>query len=172
MNIKVFISYHRADSNYRKKAENILRSHNIEYYAVPENIDFHGQSAESIKTFLCEKLKQCDVLLCLIGKDTYKRPHVDHEIHTALKGNAGDRLGIVGVHLPKRKDRLQAIDLSTFPAKLWDNKDYVVWSEWSKLNDDILNLIQSAYNRSKDRTLQTNHSNPCMQLRKTLYYDN
>ena len=170
--MRVFISYHRTDHSFRKKTENILNSHNVDYYVVPENKNFNGQTAESIKTFLCEKLKKCDVLLCLIGKETYSRPHVDHEIHTALKGNVGERLGIVGVHLPKRKDNLQALDLNTFPTKLWDNKEYVVWAEWGNLNNDILGLLQTAYERSMDRFYQTNHSNPCMQLRQTLYYDN
>lgn len=172
MDIRVFISYHRADHSFRKKTENILKSHNVYYYVVPEDMNFNGKSAESIKTFLCEELKQCDVLLCLIGKDTYSRPHVDHEIHTALKGNVGDRLGIIGVHLPTRNDHLQSPDLNTFPVKLCDNKDYVVWTEWNSLNNDILELVQIAYERSKDKHCQTNHSNTCMELRKKIYYDN
>lgn len=170
--MKVFISYHRADSAYRKKAINILKSHGIDYYVVPENRSFNGKSAESIKTYLCEKLKQCNVLLCLVGQETYRRPHVDHEIHTALKGNVGERLGIVGVHLPKREDNLQALDLNTFPTKLWDNKEYVVWTEWENLNNDIVNLVQKAYERSMDFKHQTTHRNSCMPLRQSLYYDN
>lgn len=172
MNMKVFISYHRADNSYRKKAENILKSHGVDYYVVPANKSFNGQSAESIKTFLCDRLKQCDVLLCLIGKDTYSRPHVDHEIHTALKGSVGERLGVIGVHLPNRNDQLQNIDLNTFPTKLWDNKEYVVWTEWKSLNDNIIDLVQEAYKRSNNKKYQTNHKNPCMQLRQTRYYDN
>ena len=170
--MKVFISYHRADHSFRKKAENILDSHNVDYYVVPENKNFNGQSAESINTFLCERLKQCDVLLCLIGKETYSRPHVDHEVHSALKGNVGDRLGIVGVYLPKRNDSLQSTDLNTFPTKLWENREYVVWTEWKNLNNDILNLVQTAYERSLDRKYQTKHTNPCMPLKQSLYYDN
>ena len=54
--MKVFISYHRADSAYRRKAENILKSHNIDYYVVPEDKNFNGQSAEKIKTYLCGRL--------------------------------------------------------------------------------------------------------------------
>ena len=170
--MKVFISYHRADSAYRRKAENILKSHNIDYYAVPEDKNFNGQSAEKIRTYLCGRLKQCDVLLCLIGKETFSRPHEDHEIHTALRGNVGERLGIVGVQIPKRTDTLLTIDLNTFPTKLWDNKDYVVWSEWTKLNDNILSLLNTAYERSINTKYQTVHSNPCMPLKQSLYYDN
>ncbi len=170
--MKVFISYHRADTSYRRKLENILQNYKIDYYAVPEDADFNGKKAESIRNFLCNKLKKCDVLICLIGKETYSRPHVDREIHTALKGEIGIRLGIVGVHLPSRKDSLSSVDLSTFPMKLWDNKEYVVWCEWNDLNSSIKDLVEVAYNRSYDNKYQTNHKNPCMPLREKGYYDN
>lgn len=172
MGIRVFISYHRADSNYRNKMENILNNAGISYYAVPEDADFDGKKAETIKNFLCKKLKQCDVLICLIGLKTFSRPHVDREIHTALKGLSGSRLGIVGVLLPTRNDSLKAIDTKTFPVKLWQNKDYIVWSEFNDLNTKISDLIRQAYENSKNPKIQTNHSNPCMPLRSKLYYDN
>ena len=75
--MKVFISYHRADTKYRYKVENILNNAGIDYYAVSEDADFNGKKAETIKTFICNRLKECDVMMCLIGRETYKRPHVD-----------------------------------------------------------------------------------------------
>lgn len=169
--MKVFISYHRADTKYRHKLENILNNAGIEYYAVPEKTNFNGKKAETIKTFICNRLKECNVMICLIGKETYKRPHVDREIHTALKGEPGVRLGIIGVMLNNRGDSLKNINLRTFPAKLWDNKDYVVWTEYKDLNSNITKLVQQAKKNSYDIKLQTNHKNPCMPLRGTLYYD-
>lgn len=170
--MRVFISYHRADTTYRRKLENILQSHRIDYYVVPEDADFNGKKAETIRNFLCNKLKKCDVVICLIGKDTYSRPHVDREIHTALKGAIGSRLGIIGVHLPTRTDSLNSIDLNTFPIKLWENREYVVWSDWNELNKYIKNLVEEAHQRSYNRKYQTNHKNACMPLRSKLYYDN
>lgn len=169
--MRVFISYHRADRRYRIKAENILRNVGIEYYAVPENVNFNGWSAQEINRFICRKLQECDVLLCLIGQETYRRPHVDREIHTALKGDPGVRLGIVGVLLSTRGDSLDRPNKATIPAKLRDNDDYVVWTEYNELNSNICGLIEEAYSRSRDKRLQTNHSNPCMALRTTLYYE-
>ena len=81
-------------------------------------------------------------------------------------------MGIVGVHLPKRDDILQDLDLNTFPTKLWDNKEYVVWTEWKNLNNDIDNLVQKAYERSTNAKYQTTHRNSCMPLRQSFYYDN
>lgn len=170
--MKVFISYHRADRRYRIKAENILRNVGVEYYAVPEDVNFNGWSAQEINRFICRELQECDVLLCLIGQETYRRPHVDREIHTALKGDPGVRLGIVGVLLSTRGDSLDSPNNATIPAKLRDNSNYVVWTEYNDLNSNIRDLIDEAYENSLDRRLQTNHSNPCMALRTALYYDN
>lgn len=170
--MRVFISYHRADNKYRHKVENILTSAGIDYYAVPEDADFNGKKAETIKSFICNKLKKCDVMICLIGNATYSRPHVDREIHTALKGVPGVRLGIVAVHLPSRTDSLKSIDKNTYPKKILDNKKYVVWCDYSELNENIEDLINVAYQNSLNRKLQTNHTNPCLPLRTTLYYEN
>ena len=170
--MKVFISYHRKDTFYRHQLENILQSQNIDYYAVPENADFNGKRNAIINEYICNKLKKCDILICLVGTDTYSRPHVDREIHTALKGNPGKRLGVIGIFLPTRKDSLNTIDLNTFPTKLWDNKNYVIWAKWKGLSKTILELITSAKTNSLDKKIQTNHSNPCMALRSKIYYDN
>ena len=170
--MKVFISYHRADTKYRHKVGNILNNAEIDYYAVPEDADFNGKRAETIKTYICNRLKECDVMICLIGKETYKRPHIDREIHTALKGEPGVRLGIIGVLLDNRGDSLSNVNLSTFPAKLWDNKNYVVWTEYKDLNKSVNELVKQAKSNSRNRKLQTTHKNPCMPLRATLYYDN
>lgn len=169
--MRVFISYHRADYKYRHKVENILTSVGIEYYAVPEDSDFNGKKAETIKSFICNKLKKCDVMICLVGNETYSRPHVDREIHTALKGEVGVRLGNIAVHLPSRNDSLKSIDKNTYPKKLLDNKIYVVWSDYSELNSNIEVLINNAYQNSLNRKLQTNHTHPCLPLRSTLYYE-
>lgn len=170
--MRVFISYHRADYKYRHEVENILSNAGIGFYAVPEDADFNGKKAETIKTFICNKLKKCDVMICLVGNKTYSRPHVDREIHTALKGAVGVRIGIVAVHLPCRNDSLKSIDKTTYPKKLLDNKNYVVFCDYFELNNKIEDLINLAYQNSIDRRLQTNHSNPCLPLRTTLYYEN
>lgn len=170
--MKVFISYHLLDRKYRIKTENILKHYNIDYYVVPENIDFNGKSHQFIEDFLCKEIKKCDILLCLIGKETYSRPHVDRELHTALKGDITERLGIIGVHLDTRTDSLDTIDLNTFPKKLWDNKNYVIWTNWKDLNSNLLELLDFAIKNAKNNKIITNHSNKCLQLRGSRYYSN
>lgn len=170
--MKIFISYHRKDTAYRKKAENILRHYGIDYYAVPINKDFNGKAHQDIENFILQHMKDCDAVLCLIGTDTYSRPHVDREIHAALKGDISSRKGIIGVHLPCRTDDLSSLDLNTFPTKLRDNMNYVVWTRWIHLNENIKELIKAALDNAKNPKMKTNHKNPCMQLRTGKYYDN
>lgn len=170
--MKVFISYHRADTKYRHRLESILHKYNIDYYAVPEDADFNGKKNETIRTFTCNKVKKCDVLICLIGNETYSRPHVDREIHTALRGGVGQRLGIIAVLLPMRCDKLSNLHASTISIKLLDNENYVVWTDWYKVNGDIRFLIDSAIANSVNPKLQTNHTNPCLPLKSKIYYDN
>lgn len=170
--MKVFISYHRADTRYRHDAERILSEHGIDYYAVPEDADFNGKKNETIRDFTCRHVQKCDVLLCLIGNETYSRPHVDREIHTAFKGNAGERLGIVAVYLPTRKDSLQSADFSTLSPKLLDNRNYVIWENWCNLSRNIKRIIQKALDNANNPQIQTNHSNPCLPLKSKIYYEN
>ncbi len=169
--MKVFISYHRADSSYREKLENILISKDIDYYVVPEEANFDGQAHEKIDRFLTNKMKSCDVVICLIGKDTYTRPHVDHEIHAALKGGIKKRKGIVAVMLETRDDRINNIDPNTFPTKIQQNKDFVVLTQFASLHNNFSKLINKAYENAKDETIQVDHTNPCMKLRSGKYYD-
>ena len=170
--MKVFISYHRADTLYRRDLGKILSEHGIDYYAVPEDADFNGKKNEAIRAFTCRRVQRCDVLICLVGKDTYSRPHVDREIHTALKGNVGKRLGIVAVYLPTRNDSLKHADFSTLSPKLLDNRDYVVWANWCNLGQNIESLIQEALDNANNPRIQTNHSNPCMPIKSKVYYEN
>ena len=49
--MKVFISYHRADTAYRRKLERILQNYGIDYYAVPEDADFNGKKGRNNPQF-------------------------------------------------------------------------------------------------------------------------
>ncbi len=169
--MKVFISYHRANAKYRRKVENILNHYDLEYYAVPEDANFNGKSQQYIEGFILNKMEDCDILLCLIGLNTYSRPHVDREIHCALKGTVNIRKGIVAVFLPQLEDLTITGKKQIVPVKLQQNKQYVVWSNWNDLNENINVLLEKAISNSRNKKLQTDHSNPCMELRTGKYYD-
>lgn len=168
--MKIFISYHLRDQKFREKTENILKHYKIDYYVVPKDINFNGRAHDYIRSCIFNEMKSCNVLLCLVGRETYSRPHIDREIHEALKGEAGERLGIIGVLLSSRQDSFDSVDLNTFPKKLWDNREYVVWTTWENLNSNLLSLLDKAIENANNKNFVTNHSNSCMELRKKKYY--
>ena len=169
--MKVFISYHRADTKYKEKLVAILKSNGISYYCVPTNANFDGWSHNEIADYIRQELKKCDIFLCIVGKDTYSRPHVDNEIHEALKGAVGKRKGIVAVMLENRLDSKNDINVKTFPVKLAQNLKYIVLEQFSSINDNILRALALADENSKNKSIQTDHSNNVMALRSGKYYE-
>lgn len=169
--MRVFISYHRADQKYRTAIENLLRQNNISYYAVPENTNFDGMHHQHIKDIINSQMYNCNVLLCIVGKETYSRPHVDWELHEALKGDINHRRGILAVLLENRRDNKNNIDYSTFPNRLQDNEDYIVIEQYCSLYEKIVEALDEAFKKSRDRYIQTNNTRCPMQLRQGRYFD-
>ena len=169
--MKVFISYHRKDTKYRNRIIDILKANNIDFYCVPEETDFSGWTHQKITEFIYSELKKCDIVLCIIGEETYSRPHVDMEIHAALKGNIRDRKGIIAVMPEKRKDNKYNIDYDTFPTKLSQNAQYVVLEQFASLHATINIYIQKALANKNNPKLQTTHKNSVMKLRNGKYYE-
>lgn len=170
--MKIFISYHRADTKYREKLESILKEEEIEYYAVPENADFNGQSHQNIKDQIISHMKDCKIVLCLIGQETYSRPHVDWEIHAALSGGVRERKGLIGVMLETRDDSKNNIDYATFPNRIQDNEEYAVIEQFASLSVRIHYAIEKAEDNRKNKKLGVDNSRELMPLRSKKYYDN
>ena len=169
--MKVFISYHRKDTKYKNRIIEILKENHIKYYCVPVDQDFDGWSHEKIAEFIRSKLNECNIVLFVVGCDKYSRPHVDNEIHYALKGELGARKGIVAVMLENRQDSKNDIDLETFPAKLSQNMEYIVLVQFASLENRLVSALNKAKKNSANPNLQTNHSNKVMKLRSGKYYD-
>lgn len=169
---KIFVSYHRADKKYKDKVVEFLSEFGYGYFCVDEDESFNGWKHQHIADYICSKMKDCDVLLCIVGKETYSRPHVDWEIHTALKGGIGKRKGIVVVMLEKRQDSINNIDDDTFPTKLQENLEYIVLEQFASIEKRIEYAIETAIKNRDDNGLAVTHRNPVMQLRAGKYYDN
>lgn len=169
---KIFISYHRADKKYKDRTLEILKDHGYRYYCVDENQIFNGWKHQHIADYICSKMEDCDLLLCIVGEETFSRPHVDWEIHTSLKGGVGKRKGIVAVMLEKRQDNINDINYETFPTKLQENSEYIVLEQYASINDRIEYAIETAIKNRADKNIAITHKNPVMQLRAGKYYDN
>lgn len=170
--IKIFISYHRVDTKYRKQLEAILTEAGIKYFAVPENMDFDGKTHQEIKDKINACMQDCTTLLCLVGKETYTRPHVDWEIHESLKGGVEKRKGLIAVMLESRGDSKNDIDYDTFPNRIEDNEDYAVIEQFASLSIRLNYAINQSEKNRVNSQLSVNNSRKLMPLRSKKYYDN
>ncbi len=169
--MKVFISYHRADTKARDHIEDLLKDKDISFYAVPKNVNFDGENHQHIKDTILQGMYDCDVLLCIVGKDTYTRPHVDWELYEALKGDIKTRKGVVAIMLENRGDSKNNIDYATFPNRLEDNEDYIVIEQYASLQDRLKEALKEALDNSWNRDIKVNNRRPPMQLRQGKYFD-
>jgi len=169
--MKVFISYHRKDVKQKNRIVDLLKVSNISYYEVPENHGFNGKSHQEIATFIASEIKKYDILICIVGSETYSRPHVDNELHFALKGDASTRKGILAVLLENRRDSKNNIDQSTFPTKLAENMKYIVIEQYASIADKLTSSIEQAVKNARNNKLQSNHGNKVLPLRSGKYYD-
>lgn len=169
--MRIFISYHRADTKAREHIEDLLKDNGIPFYAVSRNVNFDGEHHQYIKDTILQGMNDCDVLLCIVGKDTYTRPHVDWELHEALKGNIYTRRGILAVMLEKRGDSKNNIDYATFPNRLEDNEDYIVIEQYASLQDRLKEALDETLDNSRNREIQVNNRRPPMPLRQGKYFD-
>ena len=169
--MKVFISYHRADTKEREYIEELLKANSVLYYAVPKNINFDGKHHQYIKDIILQGMNDCDALLCIVGKETYARPHVDWELHEALKGDVNIRRGVLAVMLEKRGDSKNNINYDSFPNRLQDNEDYIIVEQYASLQDRLVDALREALNNKNDKDIQTTNKRKLMQLRSGKYYD-
>ena len=169
--MKVFISYHRKDTKYKNRIIEILKENNINYYCVPEKMDFSGWTHQNIAEFIYNKLEKCDILLCIVGEETFSRPHVDMEIHAALKGSVCDRKGIIAVMLEKRGDSKNNINYVTFPVKLAQNEHFIVLQQFASFHATVNDDIQQAFANKNNSKLHVTHKNRVMQLKSGKYYE-
>ena len=150
--MKVFISYHRADTRQKCALTDFLDSRRIQYYCVPENYSFDGMYHEHIAQVIIDNMGDCDVTICIVGAETYTRPHVDHEIKATLRGGVETRKGLVVVMLENRRDSIREINYDTFPNRIQDNLGYCELIQRSSMNQLLIPAIQKAISKSRSIT--------------------
>ncbi len=62
--MKVFISYHRADTKFKEKMVEILNDVGISYFCVPAKANFNGWTHNAIADYIRQELLKCDMFLC------------------------------------------------------------------------------------------------------------
>ena len=147
---KVFVSYYHADDQYYKEKFEELFGDIFISKSVGDGDIYDDLSANYIKRLIQEDyLTDTSVLVVLVGKNTYKRKHVDWEISAALSKKVGGYSGMIGLCLPDHsaygKDNYSEDDV---PPRLVDNlkSGYAKLYDWSTSEKNIKARIEDAFN--------------------------
>lgn len=151
MKHKIFISYyHKSDFKYREKFEKIFSNQFdiIISHSVKLN-EIGNVGTEEFRKRIREKhLKESTVTIVLIGNDTWRRKHVDYEIHNTLREtNNNKRSGLIGIYIPTYQYPKKNINLKTIPKRLYQNLEtqYANIYSWSEDPKKIKKWIHEAF---------------------------
>jgi len=83
--IQVFLSYKWEDRSYADGMDGLLKNPNNRYRHLTdrERQDLRNKGENAWKKYLRDKIRDCDALICLIGKDTYNATGVIYELSVA-----------------------------------------------------------------------------------------
>ena len=157
---KVFVSYHHEnDQNYRNLFERMFGSVYVSKSVEIGEIDSNLKTETIRRKVRDEYLRDSTVTVVLIGRDTWRRKHIDWEISSSIRHTQfNPRSGLLGIILPSypRSDR-QSYDRYTIPPRLYDNIEsgYSVIYNWTDNSNSIENWIHNAF-LNKDKILPDN----------------
>ncbi len=150
---RVFISYHHLnDQAYKEKFSRMF----YDYYDVyidgsVEDGDIDDNlPTETIRQKIRDKyLRDTTVTLVLIGRETWKRKHIDWEISSSIRDTRlNPRSGLLGIILPTHpsygKKTYQA---NIIPPRLYDNAKtkFAKIYDWSENPSSIDKWIENAF---------------------------
>ena len=103
-----------------------------------------------------EYLRDATVTVVLIGKDTWRRKHVDWEIAATVRGTeANPRSGLLGIFLPTHPSHGEDdYDEYTTPPRLHYNAEcgFAKVYDWSELPSTLASWIDAAFKRRNEVT--------------------
>ena len=81
----VFLSYKWEDKKHADDLKSYLRNPNNMYRHIPltERDDYREKGKKYVREYLRDIIRNCEALLCLIGKNTHSSPWVSYEIDVA-----------------------------------------------------------------------------------------
>ena len=124
---KVFVCYHHtSDQGYRNRFEelfavvyDIMDSRSVRIGDIPRGLN----TDEVSRRIRDNNLRDSTVTVVLVGKDTWRRMHVDWEIAATVRDtDANGRSGLMGILLPTHPSfGKDGYDPYTIPPRLHDN---------------------------------------------------
>lgn len=154
---KIFVSYHHEnDQKYRNKFEEICRQANISVIKSVQigDIDTNLKTETIRQKIRDEYLRDSTVTIVLIGKETWKRKHVDWEIGSSIRHTQNNpRSGLMGIILPSYpKNNTRKYYKCTIPPRLHDNIEckFATIHNWSTNPTTIQNQIHKSFERRNE----------------------
>ena len=151
----VFVSYHHAnDETHKLEFErlfggvfDILVTRSVQ----DGDIDLNIKTETIRRKIRDEYLRNSTVTVVLIGRETWKRKHVDWEIGSSLRHTEfNSRSGLLGILLPTfQKGWDGKYDPHMIPPRLWDNiqNDYATMHDWTSNAGTVQQWIHNAFVR-------------------------
>ena len=164
---RVFISYHHANDELYKKEFIRLFGDIFENKSVEPGEYDEDLSTNYIRRLIREeKISMSTVIIVLVGADTYKRKHVDWEIHAGISKAAGGPSGLAGIILPSYDGRQDHI-----PLRLLDNyrSGYASLYDWSIVQNRyaVQKMIEDTFNNKDTIANRIDISRPLMKINKS-----
>ncbi len=162
---KTFISFHHDDETYKL----FLEKKFSDLYNVFISMAVHdGDIDPKLKTDTIRQnirdryLRDSTVTVVLVGKETWKRKHVDWEISSSIRHTQyNPRSGLLGILLPTYpRMSIEKYDSFTIPPRLYDNikRRYAELYNWSEDPATVRSWIHAAFLRRK--TVNPDNSYP------------
>ena len=152
---KVFVSYHHEnDQEYRNRFEEmfvgingVMDSRSVKIGDIPQGSSL-GEISRRIRD---NYLSDSTVSVVLVGKDTWRRKHVDWEITATVRDTeTNPRSGLLGILLPTHDSFGDTkVDPYTIPPRLHDNVacGFAKLYWWNESARDLSVWIDEAYRR-------------------------
>lgn len=154
---KVFVSFHHAnDEYYRNQFEHICA--NINDVIVNKSVQIGDidpyLKPERIRQIIRDKyLRDSTVTVVLIGKETWKRKHIDWEIGSSLRHTQYNaRSGLIGILLPTYPtNQKHPYNPYTIPPRLYKNVacGFAKIYSWNENPHKIQDWIHAAFEKRK-----------------------
>ena len=172
-NYKVFISYHRRDSNKMRELKRIIdKSNRVSTYVVSDNLDLNDMSHQSISALINRIMDNCNIALFITGVETYSRVHVEHELNNALRGGIGNRKGIVVVLLDERGDNPNRLQRDSLSNRIYENSNYIVISSEKDFKSKYLKQFSISLQNSLNNHLNVINNQTLPEFRLRRYFEN
>ncbi len=96
---QIFLSFREAENDHREGFEGMLQNPNSSLKGIPisSRDDKLSEGEKAVKDYIIEMIKQCDIVLVLIGDDSHNRKWIDYELQVATS----NQKTIKGVRIPE-----------------------------------------------------------------------